>query len=60
MKRVPMRLLVLLIAMTLGASNMWAELSVQTKIFDASSQPMLVGGQIDNYSSDVISKKGMS
>lgn len=34
-------------------------MSVKTKIFDANSQPMLVGGFIDNYSKEIVSKKGV-
>ena len=36
-----------------------SEMTITTLIFDASSQPMLVGGMIDNYSSDLIAKKGI-
>jgi hypothetical protein len=35
------------------------EMTISTLIFDASSQPMLVGGLIDNYASDLIAKKGI-
>ena len=38
---------------------MWADISVQTKIFDPNSQPMLVGGFIENFSKQNISKKGI-
>ena len=49
--------------MVLGVTpSLWAdnsEISVQTKIFDANSQPMLVGGFIENYSKEKVSKKGI-
>lgn len=38
---------------------MWADVSVQTKIFDASSQPPIVGGVINGFSEDAIVKKGI-
>ena len=38
---------------------MGADISVQTKIYDANSQPMLVGGFIENYSKQNVSKKGI-
>lgn len=52
--------MVLLFAMVLGAiSTMGADMSVQTKVFDKESQPMLVGGYIENYSKQKVSKKGI-
>ena len=55
-----MKKILLLFVMVLGViPTMWADISVQTKIFDANSQPMLVGGFIDNYSKQNVSKKGI-
>ncbi len=55
-----MKKLLVLIAMVLGVvSTSLADISVQTKIFDADSQPMLVGGFIENYSKQNVSKKGV-
>ena len=39
--------------------TMWADISVQTIIFDENSQPPIVGGIIDGYSADAIVKKGI-
>ncbi len=55
-----MKKLVLLLAMVLGVvSTSLADISVQTRIFDANSQPMLVGGFIENYLKQNVSKKGV-
>ena len=55
-----MKRIVLLLVLALGViPTMWADISVQTKIFDASSQPPIVGGFIENYSKENVSKKGI-
>lgn len=55
-----MKKVLVLLAMVLGViPTMWADISVQTKIFDTNSQPMLVGGFIENYSVENVSKKGV-
>ena len=55
-----MKKILVLLALVLGViPTMWADISVQTKIFDGSSQPPIVGGVIDDYSEGNISKKGI-
>ena len=55
-----MKKLVLFLVMVLGViPAVCADVLVKTKVFDKISQPMLVGGFIENYSSDLISKKGI-
>ncbi len=55
-----MKKILLFFVMVLGViPTVWADISVQTKIFDPNSQPMLVGGFIENYSKQNVSKKGI-
>ena len=55
-----MKKLLVLMAMVLGViPAMGADISIQTKIYDTNSQPMLVGGFIENYSKQKVSKKGI-
>lgn len=55
-----MKKILLLFVMVLGViPTMWADISVQTIIFDENSQPPIVGGIIDGYSADAIVKKGI-
>ena len=55
-----MKKLVLLLAMIFGVmSYMWADVTVKTMIYDSKSQPMLVGGFIENYSNKDVKKKGI-
>jgi hypothetical protein len=55
-----MKKIMLLLTMLLGViPNICANIIVQTKVFDADSQPPIVGGVISNYSSNTIVKKGI-
>ena len=55
-----MKKILFLFVMILGViPTMWADISVQTIIFDENSQPPIVGGIIDGYSADAIVKKGI-
>ena len=40
-------------------SHMWADISVQTKIYDGNTQPPIVGGVISEYSESSIQEKGL-
>ena len=54
-----LRLFISTIAIALGMNNMWAEISLKTKIFDANSQPPIVGGVIGDYDKSEITTKGI-
>ena len=55
-----MKKLLVLMAMVLGVvSIVRADVTVQTKILDANSQPPIVGGMIDGYSDGSVLKKGI-
>ena len=54
-----MKKLVLLFIMVLGVIHTLYAENIHTVIFDANSQPMLVGGYIDDYSSLNVTRKGV-
>ena len=55
-----MKKLFVLLTMVLGVIPcLFAEITVQTKVFDANSQPPIVGGVIGDYSEDAVVEKGI-